>query len=564
MDVLATVLNYTWLKYAVLPLWILLMILLLHRDLSRWDGLMGPLSHLGLGENGTASYLSVPTSEFVAYTQGWQRFAYNAWLAEKIPLRRSLPDFRDPRCLNFSYDEDSDGMRPASIILIYRNEQLVVLLRTLHSLVDRTPKHLYAELILVDDHSDTDFWNEPLSVTFFDTYVRRYIHPAARILHMQKPVGLIKARILACNEAKADNLVFVDAQVEFTKGWLSPLLSTISEQSLTLATPVLDKLDEQTLAYHRSIERRGVYDWSLRRREVPLSKARRILLPNPYEVAAVRTSVFAIRALWFQDLSNFDKELQGFGGAELELSFKVWRSGGRIVQVPCSRVGHLEPKDQSYLKRYGDLGKMGQQVSRNLKRIVELWIDNPVLKSEIYKYQPQLLNVSVGDLSESRKLYQQYDCQSFQSFVSEVMPELKQIKPKDRSDYATGYVKSLEFPKSCLSINAGSKFITLEPCSANNTLKNWTLTYINDLRVGANICAEVQLNFKLGYDFCHGLGGRQSWHYDAVNNHLVSNTRCLELGEKLNIFLSLCNKSNRKQRWLLDNQNPSVMLSENT
>ncbi|KAI8037833.1 hypothetical protein M5D96_009334 [Drosophila gunungcola] len=307
MDVLATVLNYTWLKYAVLPLWILLMILLLHRDLSRWDGLMGPLSHLGLGENGTASYLSVPSSELVAY------------------------------------DEDSDEMRPASIILIFRNEQLVVLLRTLHSLVDRTPKHLYAELILVDDHSDTDFWDEPLSVTFFDTY---------------KPVGLIKARILACNEAKADNLVFVDAQVEVTKGWLSPLLSTISEQSLTLATPVLDKLDEQTLAYHRSIERRGVYDWSLRRRE-----ARRILLPNPYEVAAVRTSVFAIRALWFQDLSNFDKELQGFGGAELELSFKVWRSGGRIVQVPCSR---------------------------NLKRIVELWIDNPVLKSEVYKYQPQI------------------------------------------------------------------------------------------------------------------------------------------------------------------------------
>ncbi|KAI8037832.1 hypothetical protein M5D96_009333, partial [Drosophila gunungcola] len=108
------------------------------------------------------------------------------------------------------------------------------------------------------------------------------------------------------------------------------------------------------------------------------------------------------------------------------------------------------------------------------------------------------------------------------------MPELKQIKPKDRSDYATGFVKSLEFPKSCLSVNAGSKLITLEPCSANNTLKNWTLTYINDLRVGENICAEVQLDFKLGYDFCHSLGGRQSWHYDAVNNHLVSNTRCLE------------------------------------
>ncbi|KAI8036773.1 hypothetical protein M5D96_010574 [Drosophila gunungcola] len=366
MDVLATVLNYTWLKYAVLPLWILLMILLLHRDLSRWDGLMGPLSHLGLGENGTASYLSVPSSELVAY------------------------------------DEDSDEMRPASIILIFRNEQLVVLLRTLHSLVDRTPKHLYAELILVDDHSDTDFWDEPLSVTFFDTY---------------KPVGLIKARILACNEAKADNLVFVDAQVEVTKGWLSPLLSTISEQSLTLATPVLDKLDEQTLAYHRSIERRGVYDW----------------------MAAVRTSVFAIRALWFQDLSNFDKELQGFGGAELELSFKVWRSGGRIVQVPCSRVGHLEPKDLSYLKRYGDLGKMGQQVSRLLLLLL-LMASGSIC---YYLYTLKLERQRDGNVSSTTSRLEREISDLQAVFESEVIPELGALGRPARGNWTNEELEAI-------------------------------------------------------------------------------------------------------------------------
>ncbi|EDX10586.1 GD14568 [Drosophila simulans] len=531
-------------------------------DLSSWDGLMGPLSHPGLGENGSASYLSVPSWEIDAYTQGWRYYLYNAWLAERIPLRRSLPDLRDPRCLKFEYDEDSDEMKSASIIMIFRNEQLVVLLRTLHSLVERTPKYLYIELILVNDHSDMDFWKDKVSLSFFDNYVHRYIHPNARVLHLSEQVGLIKARILAASEAKAENLVFVDAQVEFTNGWLSPLLDTIAEQSYTVATPILDNLDEQTLAYQRSIERRGMYDWSLTRREVPLSRARRSHLPRPYEVAAVRTSVFAISALWFQDIANFDRNLRGFGAAELELSFKVWCTGGRIVQVPCSRVGHLQPKDEDYLKRYGDLHEMGEQKSRNLKRIIEVWTGD--LKSAIYKYQPHLLNISEGDLNEPRKLYKQNECKSFKEFINDITPGLRHVTALNRTDYASGHVKTLGFPKKCLTINAKSQHLFLERCSTNNTHQNWTLTYVKDLRVAGIICAEVQPNLRLGYNLCHSLGGRQSWHYDLVSNQLIGNTKCLEFADELNIFLAICNAANEKQRWILDNINLSVMQSANT
>jgi len=152
---------------------------------------MGALSYPGLGENGTASYLIVPPLEIDAYTQGWQRYAYNAWLAERISLLRTLPDLRDPRCLNSTYAEDE--MKPVSIILIFRNEQLVVLLRTLHSLVDRTPKNLFSELILVNDYSDMDFWKDKLSLFLFDNYVLKYIHPKARIIHLTEHIGLIQS-----------------------------------------------------------------------------------------------------------------------------------------------------------------------------------------------------------------------------------------------------------------------------------------------------------------------------------------------------------------------------------
>ncbi|XP_016959223.1 putative inactive polypeptide N-acetylgalactosaminyltransferase 12 [Drosophila biarmipes] len=559
MELSPAVLKYS--KYVFFLLWVLMVLLLLHRDLSRWDGLMGALSHPGLGENGTASYLGVPSLEIDAYTQGWQRYAYNSWLAERISLWRTLPDLRDPRCLNLTYAEDE--MKPVSVILIFRNEQLVVLLRTLHSLVDRTPKHLFSELIILNDYSDVDFWKDKLSLSLFDSYVIRYIHPKARIMHLKEHMGLIQARVLASKQAKADNLVFIDAQVEFTKGWLTPLLSTISDQSLTLATPILDELDERNLAYHRSVEMRGIFDWSLRRREVPLPEHARNLLPRPYNVALARTSVFAIPAQWFQDLSHFDRNLRGSGAAELELSFKVWRTGGRIVRVPCSRVGHLQPKDQDYLKRYGSLHYMGKELLWNLKRIVEIWIDDQDLKSIIYKYNPDLVHFPLYDLSKSFRLFEDYDCQSFKSFIKEVMPELGDITPTNRSYYSSGLVKPLEFPKSCLTIHSERQTISLEPCKTSYTLQIWSLTYLHDLRIAKQICAEVQPDLKLGFDLCHMLGGRQSWHYDALHNHLVSNTKCLELGGQFNMFLAQCDKSNRKQRWILDNTNMSVMQSEN-
>lgn len=55
------------------------------------------------------------------------------------------------RCRKVSYSRD---LPQISLIFIFVNEALSVILRSVHSAVNHTPAHLLKEVILVDDNSD--------------------------------------------------------------------------------------------------------------------------------------------------------------------------------------------------------------------------------------------------------------------------------------------------------------------------------------------------------------------------------------------------------------------------
>lgn len=86
------------------------------------------------------------------YDDGYNAQGFNQYLSDLIPLNRSLPTLDVEYCRTIV--SKSQNLPKSSIIIIFHNEAWSTLLRSLHSVLNRTPDHLVAEIILVDDFSD--------------------------------------------------------------------------------------------------------------------------------------------------------------------------------------------------------------------------------------------------------------------------------------------------------------------------------------------------------------------------------------------------------------------------
>lgn len=105
------------------------------------------------GEMGKAVVLQNMTADIKALVdKGWKENAFNQYVSDLISVHRSLPDTRDAWCKE--PDRYLKDLPATDVIICFHNEAWSVLVRTVHSVLDRSPPELIGEVILVDDFSD--------------------------------------------------------------------------------------------------------------------------------------------------------------------------------------------------------------------------------------------------------------------------------------------------------------------------------------------------------------------------------------------------------------------------
>lgn len=289
------------------------------------------------GANGDPVELTSP-EEIHKSKEQFKLGAFDVYISDRIPPNRTLPDVRPNECANLRYKHSE--LPTTSVVIIFTNEIWSALIRTIWSVFNRTPPELLHEVILVDDYSSFDNLKEPL-----DVYCAAHFGSKVKIIRSPKRLGLIKARLAGADLATGDILLFLDSHCEATVGWLEPLVQKIKEDRTNVMTPVIDVISDKNLEYSggdRYYFQIGGFTWSghFTWIDVPDDFTKN----NPTTPLASPTmagGLFAIDRKYFYEIGSYDREMEIWGGENLEMSFRVWMCGGKILIHPCSHVGHI-------------------------------------------------------------------------------------------------------------------------------------------------------------------------------------------------------------------------------
>ncbi|XP_023216593.1 polypeptide N-acetylgalactosaminyltransferase 3-like [Centruroides sculpturatus] len=342
---------------------------------------------------------------------------FNLMVSDAIPVNRTLPDVRKVSCREKRYSglESQD----VTIVIVFHNEAWSTLLRTVHSIISRSPKRLLREIILVDDASERSFLKRPL-----DEYVSS-LPVTTKIVRAKNRTGLVRARLLGARRAKGKILTFLDAHCECTKGWLEPLVARIMENRKTVACPVIDVIHDETFAYVKSFELHwGAFNWELHYRWYPIGnrelKKRSDDPSKPFRTPVMAGGLFAVDRSYFYEIGSYDEQMDIWGGENIEMSFRVWQCGGSVEIVPCSHVGHLFRRSSPYT--FPRPGGVAAVLYSNLARAAEVWMDE--WSNFYFKTNPDAAKIRKSiDVTSRKSLRRRLGCHDFRWYLTNVWPE---------------------------------------------------------------------------------------------------------------------------------------------
>ncbi|XP_077998266.1 N-acetylgalactosaminyltransferase 7-like [Glandiceps talaboti] len=500
----------------------------------------------GFGENGISVKLN-PADE-AKYSKSMREFGFNMVISDQISLDRAVKDIRDPDCKYMHYPEK---LPTASVVVVFSNEGWSTLMRTIHSIVNTSPPHLLAEIVMVDDLSNKDHLKSRLEEYIKDPKFQGKI----KLVRNQKREGLIRARTIgAVNAEKGEVVIFLDAHCECSPNWLPPLLAPIARNRTAVVCPLVDSIDAETFGYAPQGDgmARGVFNWDFFYKRIPVNSRemkRRKLESEPYRSPVMAGGLFGMSRSFFLDIGGYDPGLEIWGGEQYEISFKIWMCGGTLEFVPCSRVGHIYRRG-GVPYTYPKPASLGNErislVDRNYLRVAEVWMDDH--KEYLYRMKPDLRGKHYGDISDQVKFRQQHCPHSFQWFMDEVAYDIPERFPLPAENVAWGRVEAVgkNFCLDSMGKTGGAK-AGMHQCHSYGGSQLFRLNKDGQLRVNEE-CLYAD-NSAVKIQRCiprHDYG----WKYDQSSMQISVADNCLDFDGSM-VSMYKCTPEKSSQKWTI-------------
>ncbi|KAK7504274.1 hypothetical protein BaRGS_00004578, partial [Batillaria attramentaria] len=498
-----------------------------------------PSGAKGQGEKGLKIKKDdLPPDQQKVYQEKWDKNSFNQMASDLIPVHRELPDFRSQQCREKQYPSTLPSV---SVIIIFHNEAWSTLLRSVHSILDRTRDDLLTEVILVDDSSTMDHLKKPLEKYFRD-------YPKVKIVRSPERGGLTKARLRGFAESKGEAIVFLDSHIECSPGWAEPLLAVIAEDYRAVPFPIIDMIGAGDLGYMaHGMSALGTFNFQSL--TFTWSNSNLYVLDHVKTPANTRPSptmpggLFAISRRWFIELGLYDPELDYWGGENMELSFKAWMCNGSVVVAECSHIGHIF-RSTNPIKWATNLG------NRNYVRVAMVWMDQ--YKNHYFERVNYNLG-DYGDISERLALRKRLGCHDFGWYMDNIYPELKKQIVMNAT-YA-GQVKHKDTGLCLDKMSNHESGPQLFSCHSLGGPQFWYLADDKYLQIESRFAYKGPNNkVKLSRDH------HDEWRYDEKTEHLqhVESGLCMQKSadSPRTLVLAPCSPLSFNQRWLLQRRRP--------